>query len=303
MVVLLAAGAGAWPARPATACTPPEPSWSVSYPADGEVGVPTNPVVRVAVNGPWGSPDVGAQLIDDQGLPVETLDIPSLALGRGSYVLRLQPSMPLRPGSTYAVTVCPSPPTGGACDPATRTELARFTTGAEPDLVPPTFAGGEGYSLGAFEVGDGFGSCGRYTVQQLRFDYGPVSDDRGQIGFIVYRADGDRGAVGAGLHAIYTFFASGSDAYPGNSGFDIRPGRYLVRAVDRAGNEDDNQAVVVIPELDPPLPPVIEADVIEPAGCTGGRGQRGAGALLILAAWLSVRGRGRRGWRPGAARR
>jgi len=103
-------------------------SWS-SLPAAGDVGVPTN--VRFSLSFAWPA-------TDPERAPIvrRASDGASVALARAATGM-FAADVDLDPGTEYLMYDVGDPASCGETDPDVEIEVARFTTGTGPDLVPP----------------------------------------------------------------------------------------------------------------------------------------------------------------------
>jgi MYXO-CTERM domain-containing protein len=124
--------------------------------------------------------------------------------------------------------------------------LASFTTAADTDTTPPRFDGLASVTVLRHDVCDADACCGPYDSFIVSLGWPPATDDRQglEVRYNVYRRS-DQGAPALTLVAGFmsTTMLNGSVACGSSAGpFTpiLQPGRYVVRAVDAAGNEDAN---------------------------------------------------------------
>ena len=249
LVSALGVAAGALAVRPraADACTPPGPIRLDSvWPPDGSSDVPAN--VRFVVS------YSGVATFAEQSIAMRALEIrpvgggaavPVLVndlegAGRLVVLVGVRPVSDLEVGKDYELLgrivrctdgsgMCPIEPTPVA--------IARFHTQAA-DHTPPVFAGATGVT-GTPVVCEGACSCQAHTGSQVTFTVTPPAEPV----LYTFREVGKTEVAGLGTVGAYGA-CTGSDPYVGPR---VTLGaKYVVRAVDRAGNEDDNQREVLV---------------------------------------------------------
>ena len=218
-------------ASPARACEPSSPAQLVDVmPANGATGVPTNAQVRLDYAGfeTAGLQDVEVRLVDGAALATTVVTLGNAGYPlRNLVVARLQ--APLAPQTQYEVRA------GGAV-------VSTFRTGDGADTTPPVFAGIANVTTSATDCRDS-ACCGPNRIAYVHMDWGGVSDDFsiGLVRFNVYGAGGNL-VVPMTSHRVVGYqVCSGQLSGSGPLGeFQGDSGRYRVRAVDLAGNEDTN---------------------------------------------------------------
>jgi hypothetical protein len=135
--------------------------------------------------------------------------------------------------------------------------VATFATGATKDVTPPTFGGLKAATVGNQIVSER--SCWPYSAVPAQLSWDAATDDRSPelVYYNVYRGSVGTTAVDQPVARYWwhvglrgELLCSGSPE-PNIGPRDIEvieSGTYAVRAVDSAGNEDQNTAVVEIPE-------------------------------------------------------
>lgn len=258
-------------------------------PADGATGVPVNSRVFVTYSGaPYAPAVMEAITLQPQGGGPVAATISSIDSGNPWIHQRvLTPTSDLAPNTAYEVrgrvrqTGCTD------CVAATPELLATFTTGANRDETPPTFAGATGVVVtGTYEVCDGTSCCGPYAGTRMQLQY-TLPTDADFAGLRLYRDD-----AASGPYAIVgprgMALCQGQVISGFNGDFFVPEGTYYLRAVDLAGNEDRNSAPVTLDcEVTSP------SDNASPAssGCAAVPASGQIGILLIA---LAVLGRRRR---------
>ncbi len=249
LVSALGVAAGALAVRPraADACTPPGPIRLDSvWPPDGSSDVPAN--VRFVVS------YSGVATFAEQSIAMRALEIrpvgggaavPVLVndlegAGRLVVLVGVRPVSDLEVGKDYELLgrivrctdgsgMCPIEPTPVA--------IARFHTQAA-DHTAPVFAGATGVT-GTPVVCAGTCSCEAHTGAQVSFTVAAPAEPA----LYLIREAGGPGIAGLGDARAYAE-CTGSGPYFGPR---VTMGaKYVVRAVDRAGNEDDNQQAVTV---------------------------------------------------------
>jgi len=241
------------------------------FPASGAMGLPTNTEVRVAYyNGyglsgssvvvrPVGGPPIaldivqGSWPVEDHGFAV-----------RSAFTVLAKPIVPLLPNTTYEILDRVIAGCGlrmgdaGECMQSDAAVVSTFVTGPARDDAAPVFAGGNGATTGSIGVCDSSACCGPYAALRVTLSWDPSSDDLSAdfIRYNLYRAaEGDGGIGGIALRYVPGPQLSGALLCSGGPliGYGIRgmgtiltPGRYAVRAVDAAGHEDQNAAVIEV---------------------------------------------------------
>jgi MYXO-CTERM domain-containing protein len=254
-------------ARIAAACSPPSTGLRerTSFPRSAAIGVPTNvrPLVFYAGSeGVFGIPvpgdDLEMRARDGATVAIQKeLAFTATTVWSTSWVIIVRPATPLRPGTTYdLVDRRPKIPCGPAdCTLGPPAPFASFTTGAGPDNTPPEFGGLKSVTPGPLEVCANEGCCGPYVSRMFTLGWEAGRDD-------VSGADVLYNVYGADAMPILSFVSgttvlgAGGCAGPYGSpfaAFRAQGGRYAVRAVDWAGNEDTNHVVqLVLLDCTPP---------------------------------------------------
>jgi hypothetical protein len=253
------------------------------WPAEPEP-LPTNarPVVTYLVAGPLEIAALGDDLalLDADGTEVE-----ASIVGDGSH-FQIRPTAPLLPNHGYQIADRRAVPCGAGqvtCEQSLGPQaFASFTTGAGPDTNAPAFAGVSSIAAADHLTCDNGACCGSYDVHLVNVSWPPASDDvaNADVRYNVYRREGTSLKLVAGFvqgtEMIGVRTCSGTWGAP-----EVKPGFYVVRAVDGAGNEDSN---------------TIERQVGElcSSGCSVGGGGPPGWPLASLAALLLAGAVGRR---------
>lgn len=242
-------------------------------PADGAEGIPVNTEIRIQYTGA-SAPEVRTGL---EGLavrpvgggdPIE-LTVETRPSDEGVVVVA-RPTAPLAVGAAYEILDrladewCVSDPC--LSEPAV---VATFTTSDVEDLVAPAFGGLVEVSASADEC-DSSACCGPYSVVSHGFGWEPANDD-GPADQIRYNVYGPGGSLVAALVSSARGYETCAGAPTGDDEighFQVGPGEWSVRAVDLAGNEDDNEIVV---QVEATCAQVEEPPILEDAGvCEAG---------------------------------
>ncbi|MGM0577889.1 MAG: hypothetical protein ACQEXJ_19340 [Myxococcota bacterium] len=240
----------------ALACSPPAPcvSRGAVEPGDGSIGLPTNFEIRLSYH----VMDIAVEDgVFDLGLRVEGGDPVDVEVesrttyeyfGSGRHFV-VRATEPLEPQTTYELTdhlpedSCFTGPVAATEEPQV---VATFTTGDGPDAEPPQFEGVQSVEATVFECFGGMCCAGDALLLQLEWSEA-LDASALPLRYRVYDADTmtplhttSLGATGA------TAAACGSPGAHGNSFRVEGQGEhtFLVRAVDLAGNEDDNEVTV-----------------------------------------------------------
>lgn len=227
------------------------------------------------------------------------------------WVVAVRPDEPLQPMTSYEIVDANMPCGGLPCPPDPQV-VATFMTGAGPDTEPPLFAGLSTLTPGARYVCGSIDCCEPSNVRHVTLDWAPASEPA------LYRVEDIAGGTVRDLLAATTLETTIDCA--GANLFGGSPGPYRVRAVDWAGNVEENDvqrrlegACDLAPSTNTGPPPAPDAGPQPPWDAApahdgpakaGGRGceigTRGAGAspplvaLLVVTAVFAVRrGRGR----------
>jgi hypothetical protein len=294
----------------AGACRDPDYALESWKPDDGATGVPTNVQARVTHAGSTGHDDLAGDLAirPAGGAPVAATITVLRNAGGPQRVFIVRPGAPLAPHTTHELLGRVRPNCAHDCAADPPVVLATFTTGAGPDTTAPTFTGIERIDVTAIPD---FHRClcgpGEGAILDVR--HGEASDDSAVAGYHVYFDDQLVSAAGTRGHAF-------CDTYPTLGLPDVTffkrgagRGRYSVRAVDLAGNEDQNLASVSLdlacapvacrltPDAGPPSgpdapPPALAGGEAE-GGCAVGGGGAASGIWIALLATWSARRRRR----------
>jgi hypothetical protein len=291
----------------AKACSPDFFVHRGVFPPSETAGVPTNTEIRLSYsNGRTiGDPSVLVRPVGGQPIALQIR-----AHDQGHYrpvrLIVAKPAEELLPNTTYEVldrVVVGCRPNSGAdsgvvCLQPDHAVVATFATGATKDATPPSFGGLKAATIGNKIVCENGGCCGPYSAVPVNLSWDPAIDDRSPdlVLYNVYRGDAGTKAVDqpvarywryVGLHG--ELLCSGSpDQNTGLPGSEIiEPGAYTVRAVDSAGNEDSNTAVV---EISPPCGTAEPDGETEASGCTISRAgsSRDVSGFALLGGLLLV---------------
>jgi len=270
-VVAVAAMALAVQPPDAGACTGPGAlRLSSVWPPDGTPDVPANVrfVVSYAGVATFAEQSIAMRALEIRpaggGTPVPVLVNDLEGGGRLVVLVGVHPVADLEEGKDYELAgrIAPCTDGSGMCPiEPTPVVIARFHTQAA-DHTAPVFAGATGVT-GTPVVCEGACSCTAHTGAQVSFTVAAPAEPV----LYAFREVGKPAVVGLGAASAYGE-CTGSGPYFGPR---VTLGaKYVVRAVDRAGNEDDNQREVLV-------------DV----GCP----QQGGGGGSGCAVGLGVRGR------------
>jgi hypothetical protein len=291
--------------RPADACSPLTFSRMSTLPADGATGVPTNTQVAIEYAGSNAEAALTQLVVRPMG--GQGIAAPASVVaesGAGRVLVLAKPASALTPNTKYEVLdkfpnlPCASSPCAGAAH-----VVATFTTGDGPDTKAPTFAGLTSVPRKAQSC-DNTACCGPYTAVELDLMWDPATGETGEVRYNVYS---DNKLVLARVTSAKAFIqCSGTGAQattPGAILFGTGSiGQVYVRAVDLAGNEDDN-FIEFLPRLlclefpgdagvDVPDAPGSSAPGTGTGGgCAVAGSGGGAGPALLLLALLAVRRR------------
>ena len=297
------------PARAADACSPPQRVSLIGVsPSRDATGIPTNARIVAAFRGvPGVVPGDGDAMMDVIVRPVGGSAIATtrshLANRYYPYLGRVlvQPDAPLAPATQYEVLsrIEKEPCTATGCLLATHAVVATFTTGAGPDLTPPTFAGLKSVTTNYKSCG-GSSCCGPYEAGLVSFDW-DVATDQGSgvwVSYNLYQLGVPDPVMPLSYERIGQFFCGGSSGDAGGY-FSVLPGTYRVRAVDLSGNEDTNDVTFDVTTCELPAVPDAGAQtndagaVVDAAGVGGGGDAAGcacqaAGRVEGSPVWLLV---------------
>jgi hypothetical protein len=303
-------------------------------PADGSTAVPLNAEIRIEYAGPTGevsSLDLEDILLRPAGGAPIALEV-VLRQGAGRAVVVGRPAAALAPATVYEIL---DRWTEGPCDDDVaciaedHALVGTFTTGDAADAAPPVFAGLSEVTGGDEpEICDDSACCGPNTSLSFGFVWDPATDET-PAGELRYDLYGPGDALVQPLLPQSSVYARGyrvcsGDLIPNDEDgyFAVEPGFYTVRAVDLAGNVDDNEVQVEVlascgeqaggdGEEDGVEEDRVEEDRVEEdggAGCSSaatrgdlGDALGGTAFLLLVALSRSRSGRPRR-CRPAAPR-
>jgi MYXO-CTERM domain-containing protein len=208
----------------------------------------------------------------------------------------LRPAQPLRPETTYEVVdrrdalPCYAFLKSPACALGGEVVVAAFTTGARPDTAGPVFQGLRKVRASTAASCAQGATCSSFSGWNFDLEWDAATGD-GPVLYNVYERDGQN------LVLRHPFVASlkvpGAVVMSGvpSKGFTGGPGRYLVRAVDWAGNEDANTVEMAVGGgcgQPAPIP-----NVQDPGGCSVASGSSARHGVWLLLALLPVVGRRR----------
>jgi hypothetical protein len=245
----------------AHACSPPLPNVSREvFPRAGAAGLSLNTEIRLTYRGNFMA-DPGVLVRPAGGQPV-AIDLREVALnqdgwgGRGKVVVA-KAAADLLPDTTYEILDrvqlgCD----GGDCLRPDPTVVATFVTGSSRDDTAPVFGGVKTVQIGMLAVCNGGACCGPYSGFGVTLTWDPAIDDHNTalVRYNVYGVDSSGGTTGEVaarfIDAEQLFGAIVCRATGYSSGIPglgvAMKGTYMVRAVDAAGNEDQNGATVVV---------------------------------------------------------
>lgn len=214
------------------------------WPEDGSQDVPAN--VRFVVTY-YGQPLFAEDSIAMRALeirpagggaavPVLVTDVAAVARPL-RFLLSVQPAADLEAGKDYELLgrIVKNSCGGGCPIEPTPVPIARFRT-APADHEAPTFAGATGLMTGV-EWCDSDACCGARDGYVVYFTKDAASEP---ALYAVYAA-GSTAMIALGEVELF-YSCSGNSIH----GMPLAPGEYVVRAVDRAGNEDTNQRRVKV---------------------------------------------------------
>jgi len=271
--------------------------------------VPTNVEIRLSYfNGqPIGDPSVLVRPVGGQPI---TLDIRDHE-GEESSSVRLvlaKPTEELLANTTYEVLDrvvygCrpgSAPDSGADCLQPHHAVVATFVTGATKDQAPPSFGGVKVPTIHELLVCDSDGCCGPYSGVPVIFDWDPAADDHSPdlVRYNVYRSPAGTTAPGQPVARFKSDFpfmgellCSGSRHPGAGPGAIIEPGVYAVRAVDSAGNEEQNTTVVEVPAACASAKPDASSEPDASGGCTISRPRtlHGLSIFALLSGLLLAR--------------
>ncbi len=288
------------PAAPAQACSwPMQGSASIFEPHDGALDVPTNARLWLTISGTRGLDGYQVHLRPVGGSEVET----ALDSGNGTWfyqqVLVLKPGAPLAPATTYEVLdnqrrPCDSP---DDCTGPDFAVIATFTTGVAADDEAPRLGPTPTLEVAEYQVGED--SCGRYNQVPFAIHWREASD----ASPVSYELWGEGGAMplarlfDTGMGGAV---ACGEEQMSWSSRLN-RNGRYVVRAVDIAGNMTASAPVLVNIVCPAEAPGGTAAE--QALGCQVGAGRASrSGALVLLLVVGVFAAVVRRRARPGTGR-
>lgn len=211
----------------------------------GDKALPTNGHLLITYGASFDEhiADLGADLVvlDQAGAPV-----PMTRTRSGAKIV-LAPEAALLPAHTYRIADrrrLPCTILDGTCGATNAAvEFATFTTGPAPDTQAPAAGGIVAASPGERRTCDSGSCCGSYETVPIAFTWAEGHDDVAgtDLRYNIYRQSGTT-LVPVARFQSRDFFYSGWQTCRGDtSGPDeVTPGAYVVRAVDYAGNEEEN---------------------------------------------------------------
>jgi hypothetical protein len=240
-------------------------------PGDGAVGVPLNGQIEVTytaqASGPFWS--TGLQIRPQNGQPLAA-DVQQVYAGRSSAKFVLRPSTALAANTVYEILDSLIVPCmQSECQQVAPHVVASLTTGSRVDSVPPSFAGLASIEVSPTSPYDA--PCAQGSAFHVTLHWEAATDDLSPtVTYTVYNANAN-GSVriqsflsGTSLTGIVTCPvclvdfpvcpSTGVSPYGepfSGDGFAQSVGPFIVRAVDEAGNEDTNVAVIALPSLCP----------------------------------------------------
>jgi hypothetical protein len=233
--------------RVARACSLPSGTDRVAVvPLDGAVDVPTNAEIRVYYNfGEYAATGDLERPVDPIVRVVGGASIGVTSMWRLNpgwiEVIVLTPTDPLMPGTAYEIldTV------HGSMLTSEHRVVATFTTGDGPDVTPPVFAGALPAGPSDLDVCDDTACCGPYVISRSALRWDAATDDHSWLAYEVEPFS--RLIYGNGAEWV----CSGSHMFGGRA---LGAGPHRVRAIDLAGNTDDNDVWVTLTfSCEPPV--------------------------------------------------
>ncbi len=237
--------------RSSQACSPPTPGLHgrSTWPLSGATDVPTNARILVRYDGDRSGNGNGSDIELRRrggGALKATITLQPgfpTPLRRG-FLFLIVPETPLLPAMVYEVwdrqqLGCDAGPCGPAPAPQA---FASFTTGAEPDVTRPVFAGPAVLTNESASACNHGGCCGYYTGWSFSIKWAEGSDDGGvPPRYHIYDLGTESGRRGEPV----TSFVYGNESrgfMPCTGGSDPfswsgTAGPYTLRAVDLAGHE------------------------------------------------------------------
>ncbi|MCC6994196.1 MAG: Ig-like domain-containing protein [Deltaproteobacteria bacterium] len=284
------------PARACSPLRPTPPTWVM--PPTGSTDVPTNS--RIVLEYSFSSAITPGTEVRVLGGAAIAVAISDRLLGNAAYrtVRILTPTVALAPRTTYEVAVPAACDVGGATDagcPSSLVVMSTFTTGDGPDTTPPQFAGVQSITTRAVE--QPCDSCSNgYRAIFHSPQWTPATDVGSPAGALLYNIYAGDGTL---LKQLATS-ASGVQTCerlmclsigPPIADFEAPASGYIVRAVDLAGNEEQNSRVVKVTTT-------CAAPGTPGTGCAVGQHAESSGAagwvlLGLLGLALAVRPRAR----------
>jgi hypothetical protein len=270
--------------RIAGACEPLPPGigYRTVTPADGATLVPINTEVWIDYLSYDGSLPL-ADIELRRGSRLIPVTVRMLTSFHRAFVV--QPSSPLDPDTTYEVwTRIPTVPCVDSTDCVSTdwSRLSSFTTGARRDDTAPRFRGVLG---GVTRPVGGPSDCGDYEFIQITLQWlGAI--DESPVRYVIHAGSPDGPvltelAAGQGYRVCW----STPEAEVLVDGFVSDSPTYSVRAIDLAGNEDDNVATVTL-DVSCPSPivdagPMIDSPISTPDGATTPPDPHGSGGCEV----------------------
>jgi hypothetical protein len=235
-------------ATAALACSLPPPLYEHQIAPAPNEPAPTNSQIRLRYHG--SSVDgfetaLSAPEVRDEAGQVLDVDVETSIQGSHTLLVLLKPKAPLPAGGKVTVFdrfdepgwSCFDP----SCLPAQLSAFATLTVAQEADNTPPTFDGLDAIDT-AWDECDNDGCCGPYAGYRAIFKYNKATDDGPhELLYNVYRR------VDAGLELVASHVKNPSGASSGgylsaNAALGVlAEGDYVLKALDIAGNESDNE--------------------------------------------------------------
>ncbi len=212
-----------------------ERTWT-TLPDAGAVDVPTNPVFSLS----FGSP---SPYVERAPIVRRASDAARVELARGPSGM-LAAEAELNPDTEYVIYDVGDPASCGETDPSVEVEVARFTTGAGPDLSPPAPPVVHGVSECHVNVCESSACCGPYSLTSWRLDY-EASPDDDVIGY--------RTPEGGVVPFRYGEWVA-SGGYPLEVGRASGSSHLRIVAIDHAGNVSEATAPIDASRCAPPTP-------------------------------------------------
>jgi hypothetical protein len=240
-------------------------------PGDGAVGVPLNGQIEVTYTAQASGPfwNTGLQIRPQNGQALAA-NVQQVYAGRSSAKFVLRPSTALAADTVYEILDSLIVPCmQSECQQVAPHVVSSLTTGSQVDTLPPSFAG-----LASIEVSPTSpyeAPCATGSAFHVTLHWEAGTDDLSPtVTYAVYNANANGNVriqsflSGTSLTGIVTcpLCSVGAPVCPSTGvspygepfsgdGFVQSVGPFIVRAVDRAGNEDTNAVVMSLPNLCP----------------------------------------------------